>query len=83
MSWAASRAWYSESSRTPSASSLTPSFFLIPALKAGSKSRCSLTLDAGLTRNGAMNSSKRFRRLPARETLASIEAIVLTRDRAT
>ena len=61
MSWAASRAWYSDSSRTPSSSSATPSFFfLTPALNDGSKSLPSLTFDPGLTRNGSMNSAARF-----------------------
>src|SRR6476661_796168 len=67
VSWAARRSWYSDSIVTPSSSSATPAFlFLIPALKPGSKSFESLTFDPGSTRNGAMNSSSRFRRVLVR-----------------
>jgi hypothetical protein len=56
VSWAASRAWYSVSNLMPSFKRSTPSvFFSIPALKPGSKSLASFTLEPGLTRNGSMN----------------------------
>lgn len=58
LSCAARRAWYSVSSRTPSCSRATPSFFfLTPALNAGSKSVPSVIFEPGLTRNGSMNSA--------------------------
>jgi hypothetical protein len=61
VSWAASRAWYSESSSIPLFNSSTPSFFfLTPALKAGSKSFASFTLEPGSTRNGSMKRAIRF-----------------------